>query len=65
MPLFRVWLYHGANKPAVQYQDITAGDARQAEKACGERVGEHGTNGTLRAVVILPDGFKQSFYKSS
>jgi hypothetical protein len=64
MPLFKIRLYHGVDKPAVHYQDIIADHAQQAaEKACGERVNEQGTNGTLRAVVILPDGHKRSFYK--
>ena len=64
MPLFKVRLYHGADRPAVQYQDIIAGDAQQAaEKACGERLdSKKGALEQLRAVVSLPDGDKRAFY---
>jgi hypothetical protein len=66
MPVFKVRLYHGADKPAVQDQEIIADDAgKAAEKACGERLHEQGSDGTLRAIVIRMDGHEHPFYRSS
>lgn len=64
MPLFKVRLYHGADRPAAQFQDIVADDAQQAaEKACGERLDKQkGALEHLRAIVKLPDGDKRAFY---
>jgi hypothetical protein len=64
MPLYKVRLYRGADRPAVHPQDIIADDARQAaEKACGERLAlNRRPLEYLRATVRLPDGQMWAFF---